>query len=96
MRLSADSLFSDMSMYAGNISRETNNIGNDSSDSLNSPRKQKQKRSLRYALSRAWVHSKGMLMVIMSQFFRASMYVITQVLERDGSHGKAMHPFQVC
>lgn len=43
----------------------------------------------------AWLQSKGMLMVILSQFFGASMNVMTQMLEKDGSHGKAMHPFQV-
>jgi hypothetical protein len=36
-----------------------------------------------------------MLMVILAQFFGASMNVMTQLLEKDGSHGKAMHPFQV-
>lgn len=44
---------------------------------------------------RAWAQSKGMLMVILSQFFSSSMNVMTQLLERDGAHGKAMHPFQV-
>ena len=50
------------------------------------------KRSMFY---RVWAQGKGMLMVVLSQFFGSSMNVMTQLLERDGSHGKAMHPFQV-
>lgn len=42
-----------------------------------------------------WVQSKGMAMVLLSQFFGASMNVMTQVLEVDGTHGPAMDPFQV-
>jgi hypothetical protein len=96
LRPSADSLFSDLSMYAGDISSShphSHDSQSSPSSSVGSPGGRK--RSLRYMISKGWIHSKGMLMVIVSQFFGATMNVMTQVLERDGSHGKAMHPFQV-
>lgn len=43
----------------------------------------------------AWLSSKGMFMVMLAQFFGASMNVMTRILELDGPHGKGMHPFQV-
>lgn len=49
----------------------------------------------RVRLHAAWLQSKGMAMVLLSQFFGASMNVMTQVLEVDGTHGRAMDPFQV-
>lgn len=39
-----------------------------------------------------WLKNKGMVLVLLSQMFGASMNVITQVLEIHSS----MHPFQVC
>lgn len=101
VRPSADSLFSsDLSMYTGDISGSHPHSNNDTlqaspSSAFGTPRSSRRKQSLRYILSKGWMHSKGMLMVIVSQFFGASMNVMTQLLERDGSHGKAMHPFQV-
>jgi hypothetical protein len=101
MRPSADTLFSsDLSMYTGGISSTSHLHSNNGSSgasppSPTSPGGSRRKRSLRYLLSKGWIQSKGMLMVIVSQFFGASMNVMTQILERDGSHGKAMHPFQV-
>lgn len=47
-------------------------------------------------LAEIWVQSKGMVFVVLAQMFGASMNIMTQVLEVDGSHGRAMHPFQVC
>lgn len=35
-------------------------------------------------------------MVMLSQFFGASMNVMTRLLELDGPHGQGMHPFEVC
>lgn len=49
----------------------------------------------RAKLQALWLQSKGMVFVMLSQFFGASMNVMTQVLEVNGSHGPAMHPFQV-
>jgi hypothetical protein len=98
---SADTLFSDLSLYTGNVSH-SRHVGpplrspspilpGPSSEPLAPP----PKRSLRRMIRTAWLHSKGMLMVILAQFFGASMNVMTQLLEKDGTHGKAMHPFQV-
>ena len=42
-----------------------------------------------------WKKNKGLALVLMSQFFGALMNVTTRLLETDGSHGHAMHPFQV-
>lgn len=100
LRPSADSLFLDLSLYTGNLShdhachpptlRSPSPAGPPVEPAASRPR-----RSFRSMLWMAWLQSKGMLMVILSQFFGASMNVMTQMLEKDGSHGKAMHPFQV-
>lgn len=107
MRPTSDTLFTDLSLFAGSVSdgqaygqvplqppppsssplpRTRSSIG--SSQPI--PKWQ------RSVIWRAWLQGKGMIMVIVSQFFGSSMNVMTQVLERDGAHGKAMHPFQVC
>jgi hypothetical protein len=41
------------------------------------------------------MQNKGVAFVLLSQFFGASMNVMTQVLEMDGAHGKAMDPLLV-
>ncbi|KAK2736009.1 hypothetical protein FQN57_000902 [Myotisia sp. PD_48] len=51
--------------------------------------------SLRQKFTDAWQQGKGMAMVMLSQLFGASMNVMTRVLELDGPHGPAMHPFQI-
>lgn len=43
-----------------------------------------------------WLQGKGMLLVLLAQFFGATMNVMARLLERDGPHGKGMAPFQVC
>lgn len=45
--------------------------------------------------STVWAQSKGMVLVMLSQFFGASMNVMTQVLEVKGKNGEGLHPFQV-
>jgi len=42
-----------------------------------------------------WLQSKGMILVLLSQFFGASMNVMAQYLEIDGERGAGMDPFQV-
>ncbi|KAF7595777.1 hypothetical protein BBP40_004908 [Aspergillus hancockii] len=42
-----------------------------------------------------WVQGKGMILVMLAQFFGASMNVMTQVLEIKGRNGKGFHPFQI-
>lgn len=99
LRPAADRLFGDnLSLYAGNVSNgqgygQTHQQTGPSPDS--SPEAQHTSRWKRSMVYQVWSQGKGMLMVILSQFFGSSMNVMTQLLERDGSHGKAMHPFQV-
>lgn len=99
LRPAADRLFGDnLSLYAGNVSNGQTygqippQIGPSSTSAPEAQQTSRWKRSIVY---RAWTQGKGMLMVVLSQFFGSSMNVMTQLLERDGSHGKAMHPFQV-
>lgn len=99
LRPAADRLFGDnLSLYAGNVSNGQNygqtstQTGPPPTSVPEAPPASRWKRSMVY---RVWSQGKGMLMVILSQFFGSSMNVMTQLLERDGSHGKAMHPFQV-
>ncbi|PTU22426.1 hypothetical protein P175DRAFT_0415853, partial [Aspergillus ochraceoroseus IBT 24754] len=42
-----------------------------------------------------WRQGKGMILVMMSQFFGASMNVMTQVLELKGRNGEGLKPFQI-
>lgn len=42
-----------------------------------------------------WLQAKGMILVMLSQFFGASMNVMTQVLELKGRNGEGFQPFQV-
>lgn len=42
-----------------------------------------------------WLQGKGMLLVLLAQFFGATMNVMARLLERDGPHGKGMTPFHV-
>ena len=51
--------------------------------------------SWRALLRASWIRNKGLVYVMLSQLFGASMNMLTQGLEMDGPHGKAMHPFQV-
>ncbi|OJD20234.1 hypothetical protein ACJ73_08432 [Blastomyces percursus] len=51
--------------------------------------------SWRRRLRHTWLVSKGMIMVMLAQFFGSSMNVMTRTLQLDGSHGKGMHPFQI-
>ncbi|KAE8414027.1 hypothetical protein BDV36DRAFT_266738 [Aspergillus pseudocaelatus] len=42
-----------------------------------------------------WLQGKGMILVMLAQFFGASMNVMTQILERKGRNGEGFHPFQI-
>ncbi|EGE06766.1 DUF6 domain-containing protein [Trichophyton equinum CBS 127.97] len=42
-----------------------------------------------------WLQGKGMLLVLLAQFFGATMNVMARLLERDGPHGKGMTPFHI-
>ncbi|KAE8147016.1 hypothetical protein BDV25DRAFT_161370 [Aspergillus avenaceus] len=42
-----------------------------------------------------WIQGKGMVLVMIAQFFGASMNVMTQILEVKGRDGKGFHPFQI-
>ncbi|KAL2872179.1 DMT family transporter [Aspergillus lucknowensis] len=42
-----------------------------------------------------WLQGKGMILVMLSQFFGATMNVMTQVLELEGRDGKGFKPFQI-
>ena len=49
----------------------------------------------RQRVNGAWARNKGLMLVIISQFFGALMGVTTRLLETNGTHGRGMHPFQV-
>lgn len=42
-----------------------------------------------------WAKNKGLALVILAQLFGIMMNVTTRLLELDGRHGTALHPFQV-
>jgi hypothetical protein len=43
-----------------------------------------------------WVRNKGLMLVLLAQFFGTLMNVTTRLLEVEGNNGKGLHPFQVC
>lgn len=49
----------------------------------------------RMKLGGFWQRNLGLALVLLSQIFGTAMNVTTRLLERDGAHGKGMHPFQV-
>lgn len=60
--------------------------------SIMSPRP---KWSWRHRTHAIWARQKGVMLVLLSQLFGALMGVLTRLLETNGAHGVAMHPFQV-
>ncbi|KAJ9310020.1 hypothetical protein DTO217A2_306 [Paecilomyces variotii] len=99
-RLSTDSLYSDLSVYSGRIVnaprcdvpllRSPSPAGSEFEAHYVTP-----PTTWRGILWTAWLQYKGMIMVMLSQFFGASMNVMTRLLEIDGAHGKGMDPFQI-
>ena len=49
----------------------------------------------RGTLGAFWIRNKGVALVLLAQCFGSGMNIAARILETDGSHGKAMHPFQV-
>ncbi|PGH30748.1 hypothetical protein GX50_06468 [[Emmonsia] crescens] len=96
-------------IYPGNSNNDNNNNISDSQSPLLHPapptsseppncsrnNKKSPAQSWRRKLRHTWLMSKGMLMVMLAQFFGASMSVMTRTLVLDGSHGEGMHPFQI-
>lgn len=100
-RPSSGSPFSDLSMYAGNFSNEVEYARGSlrspfppelplPQESPTAPPKTKG-----FVFWSLWLQSKGLILVLLSQFFGSTMNVMTRVLETNGSHGKAMHPFHI-
>ncbi|KAL1886430.1 hypothetical protein Plec18167_000361 [Paecilomyces lecythidis] len=99
-RPSTDSLYSDLSVYSGRIAndpscdvpllRSPSPAGSPFDAGYVAP-----PTTWKGTLWTAWLQSKGMIMVMLSQFFGASMNVMTRLLEMDGAHGKGMDPFQI-
>ena len=52
-------------------------------------------RGWKRSLQNFWIRNKGVALVLLSQVFGSGMNVAARILETEGSHGKAMHPFQV-
>lgn len=52
-------------------------------------------KGLRGKVTAFWAKNKGLALVILAQFFGIMMNVTTRLLELDGGHGAALHPFQV-
>lgn len=42
-----------------------------------------------------WLRNKGVVLVLLAMVFGSGMNVAARLMETAGSHGKAMHPFQV-
>jgi hypothetical protein len=53
------------------------------------------RRGWRGTLGALWIRNKGAILVLLAQAFGSLMNVATRILETEGAHGRAMHPFQV-
>jgi hypothetical protein len=53
------------------------------------------RRGIRGYLDAFWLRNKGVVLVLLAMVFGSGMNVVARLMETDGSHGKAMHPFQV-
>ncbi len=100
-RLSLDSTYSEVSELAVHPS-ELYHAHQPLLSSL--PRKNTQRLSyvsarhhhgIRGFLDAFWLRNKGVVLVLLAMVFGSGMNVTARLMETDGSHGKAMHPFQV-
>ena len=71
-------------------------IGDDGNWEPPPPSSPSRTRKLRATLDAFWLRNKGVLFVLLSQFFGSCMNLATRILENAGEHGRGMHPFQVC
>lgn len=53
------------------------------------------RRGIRGYVDAFWLRNKGVVLVLLAMVFGSGMNVAARLMETDGSHGKAMHPFQV-
>ena len=81
---------SDLSMLDGVLGPDAHLLGNH--ENVEAP----QRRGFTRFWHSFWLRQKGVLLVLVSQFFGSCMNLATRILENEGSHGKGMHPIQVC
>jgi hypothetical protein len=60
-----------------------------------SPPLPRRRHGIRGYLDAFWLRNKGVILVLLAMVFGSGMNVSARLMETDGSHGKAMHPFQV-
>jgi drug/metabolite transporter (DMT)-like permease len=97
-RPSIDSTYSELSelsIYSDELRHSRPLISNDAAAHLPSSSPAALRRGWRGTLDALWIRNKGVVLVLLSQAFGSLMNVATRILETDGTHGKAMHPFQV-
>jgi hypothetical protein len=97
-RPSIDSIYSELSelsIYSDELRHSGPLVDNDTAARLPSSSPAPGRRGRRGTLSALWIRNKGVVLVLLSQAFGSLMNVATRILETDGAHGKAMHPFQV-
>jgi len=96
-RPSIDSTYSELSelsIYSDELRHSRPFVSNDAAARLPST-SPAPRRGRRATLDALWIRNKGVVLVLLSQAFGSLMNVATRILETDGAHGKAMHPFQV-
>jgi drug/metabolite transporter (DMT)-like permease len=91
-RLSIQSTFSDLSELSYHPSRQNAPLMRTESNTSDSGKPQS---AFTRRLRALWVQNYGALLVLCSQFFGCLMNLSTRLLETDGEHGAAMHPFQI-
>jgi hypothetical protein len=102
-RPSLDSTYSDLSELSANpaelrhdrlplLPQPAENVQHATSLSWDLPRR---RRGIRGYLDAFWLRNKGVVLVLLAMVFGSGMNVAARLMETDGSHGTAMHPFQV-
>jgi hypothetical protein len=97
-RPSIDSIYSELSelsIYSDELRYSRPLVSNDAAGRLPSTSPVPPQRDRRGTTNALWIRNKGVVLVLLSQAFGSLMNVATRILETDGAHGKAMHPFQV-
>jgi hypothetical protein len=95
LRVPSPDGFSEIAVYHGGIHSEERAGRGLSTILHNGSPPLAPRRGVKGWLQSFWARNKGLLLVLLSQFFGTLMNVTTRLLEVEGNNGKGMHPFQV-
>lgn len=97
---STDSEVSDLAIHFAELRHARQPLWSSSHNNIQrlsevAPAASHRRHGIRAFLDAFWLRNKGVLLVLLAMVFGSGMNVAARLMETDGSHGKAMHPFQV-